>query len=112
LFFFIGVKTTKENMKKMIFAALAIVGVACMTSQAQTKSDTGKTKPMKAQMTKVAAADVPAAITASLKNPEYAGWTIGDIYTNPDKTRYMVHATKGAEKKRCSDTNQEAKLTF
>jgi hypothetical protein len=87
-------------MKKLIFASLALIGVACMTAQAQTKTDTTKAKPMKAQMTKVAPADVPAGITAALKGPDYTGWKVGDIYTNPDKTRYVVHATKGAEKQK------------
>lgn len=87
-------------MKKLLFASLALIGAACMTGQAQTKTDTAKSKPMKAQMTKVAPADVPAGVTASLKGADYTGWKVGDVYTNPDKTRYVVHLTKGAEKQK------------
>lgn len=89
-------------MKKLLFAlTMCLATVAAFAQDATTTPAPQDDKAKTEEMQPVAAADLPAPVTAALQGQDYSGWTVANATKKEKdgKTIYKVELTKGSEKK-------------
>jgi hypothetical protein len=60
-------------------------------TQAQPSTDAATATPAyRKDMTQVQASDVPTGLRSTLDRPQFKGWETGGVYTNADKSVYIV----------------------